>query len=47
MYGLDISCLLPFSGKALAPIVKSTNKFAIAYLIASLLVSVSPKNRVM
>ena len=47
-----MSCLLPFSGKALAAVVDGTSKFAIVYswlpyLIASLLVSMSPKNRVM
>jgi hypothetical protein len=50
MYGLDMSCLLPFSGKALAAVVDGTSKSAIVYswfpyLIASLLISMSPNNR--
>jgi hypothetical protein len=52
MYGLDMSCLFPFSGKAFAAVVEGTSKSAIVYswfpyLIASLLVSMSPKNRAM
>jgi hypothetical protein len=52
MYGLEMSCLLPFSGKALAAVVEGTSKSAIVYfwfpyLIASLVVSMSPKIRAM